>query len=104
MLKSPYPRASHDASCDIYLDTHRQLETSTWSYGYTRTETLSGPIGGPAQVTTDRRDSRAFRVSRLGGKTILTFVGPDDDRREYDGLFFTLIQNGEVVRKWRRVE
>lgn len=80
-----------------------QLDTSTWSYGYTRTETLSGPIGGPAQVTTDRRDSRSFRVSRQGSKIILTFVGLDDDRREYDGLFFTLIQNGKVVRQWRRV-
>ena len=81
-----------------------QMDARTWSYGYARTEALSGSIGGPAQVTIGRADSRSFRVSRKGSKIILTFVGPDDDRREYDGAFFTLIQNGEVVRKWRRVQ
>ena len=81
-----------------------QLDANTWSYGYARTEALSGPIGAPATVTTDKRDSRSYKVSRQGTKTILTFVGPDDDRREYDGPFFTLIQDGKVVRKWRRVK
>jgi hypothetical protein len=81
-----------------------QMDASTWSYGYARTESLSGPIGGPAQVTTGRLDSRSFKVSRRGSKVVLTFVGPDDDRREYDGRFFTLIQNGKVVRRWRRVD
>ena len=80
-----------------------QMDASTWSYGYARTETLSGPMGGPAHVTTDQRERRSFSVSRQGGKIILTFEGPADDRREYDGLFFMLIQNGKVVRKWRRV-
>lgn len=80
-----------------------QIEPGTWSYEYTRMETSSGPIGGPAQVTAERRDRRSFRVSRQGSKIILTLEGPGDDRREYDGPFFTLIQNGQVVRKWRRV-
>jgi hypothetical protein len=80
-----------------------ELDASTWSYSYTRMETSSGPIGGPAQVTRERRDVRSFRVSRQGSKVILTLEGPGDDRREYDGLFFTLIQNGQVVRKWRRI-
>ena len=80
-----------------------QLDARTWSYGYSRIESLSGRIGGPAQVTTDRRDSRSFRVSREGSRIILTSAGPEDDRREYDGPFFTLIQDGRVVRKWRRL-
>ena len=63
-----------------------------------------GLISGPAQVTTGRLESRSFRVSRQGRKIVLTFVGPDDDRREYDGALFTLIQNGKVVRRWRRVD
>lgn len=80
-----------------------QMNASTWSYGYARMEASSGPIGGPAQVTTGRLASRAFKISRQGSTIILTFDGPDDDRREYDGVFFTLIQNGRIVRKWRRV-
>ena len=80
-----------------------QMDARTWSYGYARTESSSGLIGGVAQVTIGRADSRSFKVSRKGSTIILTFVGPDDDRREYDGAFFTLIQNGMVVRRWRRV-
>jgi|GEM_PF-1056949 len=81
-----------------------QMDASMWSYVYSRMEAMSGRIGGPAQVTTSRIDSRSFRVSRQGSKIVLTFTGPDDDRREYDGAFYTLIQNGKVVRRWRRVE
>lgn len=81
-----------------------QMDASTLSYGYARMESLSGPIGGPAQVTTERIDTRSFRVSRQGSKVVLTWVGPDDDRREYDGRFYTLIQNGKVIRRWRRVD
>jgi hypothetical protein len=67
-------------------------------------ECLTRVAADEAQVTTSRIDSRSFRVSRQGSKIVLTFTGPDDDRREYDGAFYTLIQNGKVVRRWRRVE
>jgi hypothetical protein len=80
-----------------------QMDASTWSYDYAHMETSSGPSRGPAQVTTERRDRRSFKITRQGSKIILTLEGPGDDRREYDGALFTLIQNGQVVRKWRRI-
>ena len=96
-------RTTADSAFSQYGYGTYQLDARTWSYDYSRIESLSGAIGGPAHVTTDRRDSRSFSVSRKGRKIILTFAGRDDDRREYDGPFFTYIQDGQVVRKWRRV-
>jgi len=80
-----------------------QLDLSAWSYRYNRMETSSGPVGGPARVTTEQQpgEVRSFKVSRQGNRVILEGAG--EDRREYDGSFFTYTLKGQVVRKWRRV-
>ena len=44
---------------------------------------------------------RWFKVRRATGKVILEGAG--EDRREYEEPFFTLVQKGQIVRKWRRI-
>ncbi len=80
-----------------------QMDESMWSYRYDRMETSTGPVGGPAKVTVTQpaRQMRSFKISRQGSKVVVE--GEGDDRREYDGLFFTLFQKDKIVRKWRRV-
>jgi hypothetical protein len=43
---------------------------------------------------------RWFKIRREPGKVVLE---ADDDRREYEGPFFTFMQKGQIIRKWRRV-
>lgn len=82
-----------------------EMDARTWSYRYTRMETSTGPVGGPANVSVTQppAEMRSFTISRQGGKVILENAD-GTDRREYEDPSFTLIQRGQVVRKWRRVE
>jgi hypothetical protein len=80
-----------------------RITADTWSYGYTRMQRSIAPAGGQATVTVTEPDGapRSFRIVRAPGKVILEGAG--GDRREYDGTFFTLTQNGQIVRKWRKI-
>jgi hypothetical protein len=79
-----------------------RITPDTWSYGYTRMVTSTAPAGGQATVTaTDQGPLRSFTVVRAPGKIVLQGAG--GDRREYDDTFFTLMQNGQIVRRWRKV-
>ena len=79
------------------------MTADTWGYRYLRQQNTTGPVGGPVQinVTQPPPEMRWFKVTRAGGKVVLD--GANEDRREYEGPFFTLIQKGKIVRKWRRV-
>jgi hypothetical protein len=46
-------------------------------------------------------EMRSFKIRRAPGKVILEGAG--DDRREYEGPFFTFTQKGQIVRRWRRI-
>jgi hypothetical protein len=80
-----------------------RITADTWSYGYTRRHTSNAPAGKPATVAMAEPggEMRPFKISRAPGKVILEGAG--NDRREYDGTFFTLMNNGQIVRKWRRI-
>jgi hypothetical protein len=80
-----------------------RMTADTWSYGYTRMHTSTAPANGAPTVTMTepKGELRSFKVVRAPGKVILEGAG--DDRREYDGTFFTFMQKGQIVRKWRRV-
>ena len=105
--------SNHDGVVVVVYSRHDTRQTSagygtyritpdTWSYIYTRMHNSSAPASGAATVTmTEPNDLRSFKIVRAPGKVILEGVG--GDRREYDGTFFTFMQNGQIVRKWRRV-
>ena len=80
-----------------------RITADTWSYGYTRMHTSIAPAGGPAKVTMTepKGELRSFKIVRAPGKVILE--GADGDRREYDGTFFTFMQKGQIVRRWRKI-
>jgi hypothetical protein len=80
-----------------------KITADTWSYGYTRRHTSNAPAGKPPTVAMAEPggEMRPFKISRAPGKVILEGAG--NDRREYDGTFFTLMLNGQIVRKWRRI-
>jgi len=80
-----------------------KMDAEAWGYRYLRMERSIGPVGGPATVTISppAADMRSFKVSRVGGKVVLE--GANEDRREYEGPFFTFYQKGQMVRRWRRV-
>jgi len=79
------------------------MDEKTWSYRYLRMQRTAGPLGGPATVSVEAAtpEMRSFAIARQpGGGVVLERPG---DRREYIGPYFTLIQKGQTVRKWRRV-
>ncbi len=79
-----------------------EMTADTWGYRYTHMQTTSGPIGGPFKVgVTKPGPMRTFKIRREPGKVILEGAG--EDRREYEGPFFTFMQKGQIIRKWRRV-
>ena len=80
-----------------------RMDAETWSYRYLRRETSTGPVAGPVKVSVIQPppEMRSFKIRRAGAKVVLE--GADEDRREYEGPFFTLFQKGQIVRKWRRV-
>lgn len=80
-----------------------RMDAETWGYRYFRRETTVGPLAGPAKVTVAQPapEMRSFTIRRAGAKVVLE--GADEDRREYEGPFFTLFQKGQIVRRWRRV-
>jgi hypothetical protein len=80
-----------------------EMTADTWGYRYTRTQTTSGPLGGPFKfnVAQPAQTMRSFKIRREPGKVILEGAG--EDRREYEGPFFTFMQKGQITRKWRRV-
>jgi hypothetical protein len=80
-----------------------QMDADTWGYRYLRRETSTGPVEGPVKVsvTEPPPDMRSFKIRRVGAKVVLEGAG--EDRREYEGPFFTLFQKGQIVRRWRRV-
>ncbi len=83
-----------------------QLDDKTWSYRYFRMQSTAGPLGGPVTMSIPKQapEMRSFAIKRepggAAGKIVLEAPG---DRREYEGPYFTLIQKGQIVRKWRRV-
>ena len=80
------------------------MTADTWGYRYLRMQNTTGPLDGPVKISVSQPppEMRWFKVSRAAGKVILEGAG--EDRREYEGPFFTLIQKGQIVRKWRRVQ
>jgi hypothetical protein len=80
-----------------------EMTADTWGYRYIHSQTTSGPAGGPfmVNVTKPGPDMRWFKIVREPGKVVL--LGAGDDRREYEGPFFTFLQKGQIIRKWRRV-
>lgn len=79
-----------------------EMDDKTWSYRYFRMQGTEGPLSGPVAMTrpTQAPDMRSFVIKREPGKIVLEAPG---DRREYEGPYFTLIQKGQTVRRWRRV-
>jgi len=79
------------------------MTADTWGYRYLRMQNTTGPLEGPVKIAISQPppEMRWFKVRRAAGKVILEGAG--EDRREYEGPFFTLIQKGQIVRKWRRV-
>ena len=79
-----------------------EITPDTWGYRYLRMQSTSGPIGGPFKINVAKPESamRSFKIRREPGKVVLE--GANDDRREYEGPFFTFFQKGQIVRKWRR--
>jgi hypothetical protein len=79
-----------------------RITPDTWSYQYARNVTSTAPAGAQATVTaTDQGPVRSFKIVRTPGKIVLEGAGGDS--REYDDTFFTLMQNGKIVRRWRKV-
>ena len=80
-----------------------EMTADTWGYRYLHIQTTSGPAEGPfkVNVTKPAAEMRWFKIQREPGKVVL--LGAGDDRREYEGPFFTFFQKGQVVRKWRRI-
>ena len=80
-----------------------EMTADTWGYRYLHMQTTSGPAGGPftVNVTKPGAEMRWFKIQREPGKVVL--LGAGDDRREYEGPFFTFLQKGQIIRKWRRV-
>jgi hypothetical protein len=80
-----------------------EITADTWSYRYSRMQTTSGPTAGPFKIGVTKPDAamRSFKIRREAGKVILEGAG--DDRREYEGPFFTFMQKGQIIRKWRRM-
>ena len=80
-----------------------EMTADTWGYRYHHMQTTSGPAGGPFKinVTKPGAEMRWFKIQREPGKVVL--LGAADDRREYEGPFFTFMQKGQIIRKWRRV-
>jgi hypothetical protein len=80
-----------------------EMTADTWGYRYLHMQTTSGPAAGPftVNVTKPATEMRWFKIQREPGKVVL--LGAGDDRREYEGPFFTFIQKGQIIRKWRRV-
>ena len=79
------------------------MTADTWRDRYLRMQTTSGPIEGPFKVgiSGPAAEMRSFMIRREPGKVVLEGVG--EDRREYEGPFFTFMQKGQITRKWRRV-
>jgi hypothetical protein len=78
-----------------------EMTADTWSYRYTRTQRMSGPVAGPFAISVQPPgEMRSFKVRRAPGKVVLE--GAAEDRREYEGPFFTFFQKNQIVRKWRR--
>jgi hypothetical protein len=79
-----------------------EMTADTWGYRYLRMQNTSGPTEGPFKVAVQPPGQmRSFKVKREPGKVVLEGVG--EDRREYEGPFFTFFQKGQIIRKWRRV-
>lgn len=79
-----------------------EMNADTWSYRYDHMETTTRSTEGPAKVrVSPPRDMRSFRLTRAPGKVVLEGAG--GDTREYEGPFFSFKQNGQIVRKWRRM-
>lgn len=79
-----------------------EMTADTWGYRYLRMQSTSGPLDGPFKVSvTPPGQMRSFKITREGERIVLTGAG--DDRREYEGPFFTFKQKGQIIRKWRRV-
>ncbi len=85
------------------------MDDKTWGYRYLRMQRTAGPLGGPVSITIPAQapEMRSFAIRRepgssAGSKEKIVLDAPGD-RREYEGPFFTLIQKGQIVRKWRRM-
>jgi hypothetical protein len=79
-----------------------EMTADTWGYRYIHSQSTSGPAGGPFKVNvTKPAEMRWFKIQREPGKVVL--LGAGDDRREYEGPFFTFFQKGQIIRRWRRV-
>ena len=79
-----------------------EITSDTWGYRYHRMQSTSGPLGGPLKINVAKPEPtmRSFKIRREPGKVVLE--GANDDRREYEGPFFTFLQKGQIIRKWRR--
>jgi len=79
------------------------MTADTWGYRYLRMQNTTGPLDVPVKIAVSQPppEMRWFKVRRAAGKVILEGAG--EDRREYEGPFFTLVQKGQIVRKWRRI-
>ena len=80
-----------------------EITSDTWGYRYHRMQSTSGPLGGPFKINVAKPEPamRSFKIRREPGKVVLE--GANEDRREYEGPFFTFFQKGQIIRKWRRV-
>jgi hypothetical protein len=79
-----------------------EITADTWGYRYLRMQSTSGPLGGPFKINVAKPEPalRSFKIRREPGKVVLE--GVNEDRREYEGPFFTFFQKGQIIRKWRR--
>lgn len=79
-----------------------EMDATTWSYAYERAQTASGPSPDEARVSVRTGlEMGTFKMTREGGKIILE---APNDRREYDGGAFLYMPNGQLLRKYRKVQ
>ena len=82
-----------------------QITATEWIYGYERSEDAAGPSASEAKLkvtVTQPIPMRSWKISREGPKLILD--GPGGSRWEFEGRSFVLMTNGNVVRKYRKVQ
>ena len=79
-----------------------QMDATTWSYRYDYAQSVSGPSAEEATVTVRTgQQPRSFEITRRGNAIMLD---RPNDHREYEGRCFLFMPNGQLLRKWRKVQ
>ena len=80
-----------------------KITATEWIYGYERSEDASGPTAAEAKLrvrVTKPIPMQAWKIKREGSKLVLD---RENSHWEFEGRYFTLMSNGQIVRKYRRV-